>query len=573
MTGSAHQPPAFALHGIAKSFAGVEVCKDIEIEISAGEVVALVGENGAGKSTTMKCLYGLYAPSEGHIEIAGEAVAFSSPRDAEAQGISMIPQELDLFPELSITENLFIGQARPRNGWGGFDHGVMRRRAKSIMSNLGVDIDVAAPVKSLSAAVGKLVEIGRALNRDARLVIMDEPTAALTDREVERLFTVIRRLKASGVAIVYISHRLDEVFAISDRIIVMRDKRVIRSGATQSFTVASLVEAMVGRPFEKLYHRNPPTPQGGGESRSLPSSLRGGSALQGRGRGLGGLSESRSPPGCDGAVLQHHQTPTPNPSRQGGGELCRHDPGAVALSIRGLSRRGEFANVSFDVRSGEILGLAGLIGAGRSEMAQAIYGIAPADTGEIAVKGQPIAIHSVADALRNGIAYLPEERRSQGLILPFSITSNISYAVLDRFTRLGFIDRRKEREFAREAAQNFTVAGAALSAPVEELSGGNQQKVLLAKILALDPKIVILDEPTRGVDVGAKAEIYGIIDKLAGKGKAILLISSEMNEVLSMSDRIIVMHEGRISGEFARAEFSQQAIGAAAAGQEVRHVA
>lgn len=507
MTMPLPQPPAFALRGIAKNFAGVDVCKDIDLEISPGEVVALVGENGAGKSTTMKCLYGLYAPSEGHIEVAGQAVQFQSPRDAEAAGISMIPQELDLFPELSITENLFVGQTRPRTRWGGFDHAAMRRRARSIMASLGVDADVTMPVKSLSAAMGKLVEIGRALNRDSRLIIMDEPTAALTDREVERLFAVIARLKARGVAIVYISHRLDEIFAISDRIIVMRDKRLIRSGPTSSFTVASLVEAMVGRPFEKLYHRAP------------------------------------------------------------------HAPGDVLVSVRGLTRAGTFTDVSFDVRSGEILGISGLIGAGRSEVAQAIYGFSPADRGDISIAGRTVAIRSVADALRHGIAYLPEERRSQGLILPFPIASNISFAVLQRFTRFGFVDRAGEARFSEAAAKSFTVAGAALSAPVEVLSGGNQQKVLLAKILALDPRIVILDEPTRGVDVGAKSEIYAIIDDLAQRGKAILLISSEMNEVLSLSDRIIVMHEGRMSAEFARDQFSQSAIGAAAAGQQVRHVA
>lgn len=507
MTTTTRQPPAFALRGIAKTFAGVDVCRDIDLDISAGEVVALVGENGAGKSTTMKCLYGLYAPSQGHIEVDGARVSFQSPRDAEAAGISMIPQELDLFPELSIAENLFIGQARPRNRWGGFDHRAMRRRAASIMASLGVETDVAAPVKSLSAAMGKLVEIGRALNRDARLVIMDEPTAALTDREAERLFSVIARLKASGVAIVYISHRLDEIFAISDRIIVMRDKRLIRSGPTSSFTVASLIEAMVGRPLEKLYHRQP------------------------------------------------------------------HAPGEIMLSVTGLRRGRAFSDVSFDLRSGEILGISGLIGAGRSEVAQAIYGFAPADAGEIRIAGKAVTIRSVSDALHSGIAYLPEERRSQGLILPFSITGNISFAVLSRFTRRGFVDRAGEAKFSEAAARSFTVSGAALSAPVEVLSGGNQQKVLLAKILALDPRIVILDEPTRGVDVGAKAEIYAIIDGLARRGKAILLISSEMNEVMSLSDRIIVMHEGRISAEFDRGEFSQSAIGAAAAGQQVRHVA
>ncbi len=499
--------PAFALRGIGKSFGTVPACRDITLDVFPGDVIGLAGENGAGKSTTMQCLFGFFPPTEGHVEVDGRPVSFGSPRDAEAAGIAMIPQELDLFPELSITENLFMGQARPRNAIGLFDWAEMRRRARELMSSLGVGVDVDSPVRTVSAATGKLIEIGRALNRNARLIIMDEPTAALTEREAERLFAVIARLKADNVAILYITHRLAEIFAISNRIVVMRDGRLIQASATADMTVESLVQAMVGRPLDALYSRHP------------------------------------------------------------------HPTGRVALSVKGLTRGQSFRDVSFEVREGEILGVSGLIGSGRTEVAQAIFGIAPPDGGEILLHGEAVRIRSSADAMGRGIAYLPEERRSQGLILPLSVGSNISFAALSRFTRLGFVDRKREEGFAVDAARRFTVVGASMAAPVEVLSGGNQQKVLLAKTLALDPQIVILDEPTRGVDVGAKSEIYAIIDRLAAQGKAVILISSEMNEVLSMSDRIIVMHEGRIGGEFARSEFSQTAIGAAAAGRRMQTLA
>lgn len=500
--------PAFALRGIGKSFGGVPACKGFELEVFPGDVIALAGENGAGKSTTMRCLFGSFAPTEGHIEVDGSQVSFKSPRDAEAFGIAMIPQELDLFPELSIMENIFVGQDRPRSRLGLFDNGAMRRRARELMSSLGIDVDVDAPVRSISVATGKLVEIGRALNRNARLIIMDEPTAALTARETDSLFEVIARLKAAKVSIIYITHRLDEIFAISNRVAVMRDGSLVRERATEDLTVNSLVEALVGRPLDALYQRH------------------------------------------------------------------SHPAGRVALAVRALTRANAFRAISFEVREGEILGISGLIGSGRSEVAKAIFGITPPDSGEILLDGAALRIRSPASAMANGIAYLPEERRSQGLILPLSIGGNISFAALAKFTSFGFVDRTREEAFAAESCKNFTVSGASISAPVEVLSGGNQQKVLLAKTLALDPRIIILDEPTRGVDVGAKAEIYAIIDRLAAQGKAVILISSEMNEVLSMSDRIIVMHEGGISGEFARSEFSQNAIGAAAAGRSAtRHVA
>jgi ABC-type sugar transport system ATPase subunit len=499
--------PAYALRGIGKSFGGVFACRGVSLEVQPGEVVAIAGENGAGKSTTVKCLYGLYAPDEGSVEVAGRAVRMGSPRDGEANGISMIPQELDLFPELSIVENLFVGRDRSRTFWGGFDWKAMRRRAGEILASLGVSLDVTRPVKSLPAATGKLVEIARALNRDARLIIMDEPTAALTEREAERLFSVIRGLTARGVSVIYITHRLDEIFEISDRILVLRDGGMVTCGPTGDFTVASLVQAMVGRPLAQLYARH------------------------------------------------HHAT------------------GDEVLSVRNLSRTGSFRDVSFSLHAGEILGISGLIGAGRSELACAIYGFDPADAGSILVDGRAVRIRSVRDALSHGISYLPEERRSQGLVLPAPVEQNISFGILDSISRFGLVARNRERALAADAVRRFRIAGAGPGAPVGVLSGGNQQKVLLAKTLASGPRIIILDEPTRGVDIGAKAEIYALVEDLARAGKAVILISSEMNEVLSLSDRILVMHEGSVTGIFVREQFSAEAIGAAAAGERFAHVA
>lgn len=499
--------PILELRDVGKSFAGIFACRNISMAVRAGEVVAIAGENGAGKSTTMRCLSGFMTPSEGEILVDGSRVQFGSTRDGEAHGVAMIPQELDLFPELSIAENLFVSGARPRRRWGGFDWALMNRRAAAILAELGVSIDVTQPTKSLSSANAKLVQIARALGRNARVIIMDEPTAALSDREVTNLLGVIRYLRDRGTAVIYITHRLNEIFEISDRVLVLRDGKLVASGPTVEFSPQSLIQSMVGRSLEQLYVRHP------------------------------------------------------------------HEPGEIALEVCGLGLPGKFRDISFCVRSGEILGLAGLIGAGRSEVAQAIYGMYPAKIGKILVGGKEVKISSVADAIALGLAYLPEERRSQGLILSDPIAQNISFAVLKRFVRFGLIQRRDERQFARNAAQTFTVRGASVEAPVGNLSGGNQQKVLLAKVMALEPKIIILDEPTRGVDVGAKAEIYGLIDELVRSGKAVILISSEMNEIISLSDRVYVMHEGEGSRLIEHGQISAEAIGAAAAGHpEASHV-
>ncbi|WP_160012274.1 sugar ABC transporter ATP-binding protein [Rhizobium sp. 18055] len=501
MSGQARSPVC-ALRSVGKQFGPVVACEGISIELFAGEAVALAGENGAGKSTTAKCLYGYYSPTAGHIEVDGQEATLRSPRDGEAAGIVVIPQELDLFPELSIVENMFMGQERPRTKIGTFDWGRMKKTAQDILARLGLRLDVSLPVKLLSAANCKLVEIARALNRNARVIIMDEPTAALTDREVRRLLSIVCDLKAQGVAVVYISHRLDEIFEVCDRIVVLRDGKTVGDKPTSEFTESSLVKMMVGRPLESLFTHSP------------------------------------------------------------------HPTGAVALEVKSLTSSPSFRDVSFQLRRGEILGISGLIGAGRSELAHALFGLRPY-SGQILVDGTETKVRSVSDAFANGIAYLPEERRSQGLILPFSIQENISLASLGRFTRFGLVSDKKESDFAHKAANDFTVVGAGIDAAVSVLSGGNQQKVLIAKTLARNPRIIILDEPTRGVDVGAKSEIYKIIDDLARQGCAVLLISSELNEVLAMSDRILVMREGVAVQTFERNEFSPEAIGAAAAGQKV----
>ena len=412
----------------------------------------------------------------------------------------MIPQELDLFPELSISDNIWIGQSRPRTRFGGFDYTAMERSAREHLNALGLDVDVRLPAKHLSAANGKLVEIARALNVGASVVVMDEPTASLTEREVDRLLSVVKSMQARNVAVIYITHRLEEIFQVSNRIIVLRDGALISDGLTSEETENSLVKKMVGRPVDDLFSR------------------------------------------------------------------CPHELGDVLLSVEGLSCEGAFENVSFSLHKGEILGLAGLIGAGRSELAEALFGIRKTTAGTIRLAGEEITIKSVSEAFLSGIGMVPEERRAMGLILEFSIRDNMSFSSLDRFKIGPFIDRNAEAEFAKKAAAEVTIVGAALDAPVSALSGGNQQKAVIAKVLARQPQILILDEPTRGVDIGAKSEIYRIIDELAKKGHAVLLISSELNEIIAMCDRTLVMREGRMMKSFDRSEFSPEAIGAASAG-------
>ena len=417
----------------------------------------------------------------------------------------MIPQELDLFPELTVAENLFVGRKRPRTGWGGLDWETMRGEARKRLDELGVDLDATSAVKRLSAAEQQIVAIARALVGEARAVIMDEPTSSLTERETRQLFGIIQDLTAEGVGVVYISHRLEEIFEISDRITVLRDGHHIKTAPASELDAEELVRLMVGRPLHELFTRS------------------------------------------------------------------QSSPGETVLEVRGLTRQGEFEDVDLALRSGEILGLAGLVGAGRTELAQSIFGIRHPDSGEIFVDGEEARIHAPQTAMERGIFYVPEERRSQGLILPFSIKNNITLSILDRLSRLGFVSR-SERSVADRFMRELSIRGAEVSAPVNRLSGGNQQKVVVAKSLAREPNVLLLDEPTRGVDVGAKSEIYRLMDDLAKEGKAILLISSELEEVLSMADRVLVMREGRISGEFSRGDATQENVMTAATGTAGREV-
>ena len=495
--------PVFRLSNATKRFGGVTAVEGVTFDLRPGEVHALMGENGAGKSTLMKIVHGLYPPDEGALEIDSEVVEFSTPRDAEEAGIAMIPQELDLFPELTIAENLFVGRRRPRTRWGTLDQNAMRAEARQRLRSLGVELDVTASLKRLSAANQQIVAIARALVGEAKAVVMDEPTASLTEREVQQLFKIISELTSSGVGVVYISHRMDEIFKISDRVTVLRDGRHISTAPASELDAEELVRLMVGRPLNELFTRTP------------------------------------------------------------------HDPEEIALEVRGLSRSGEFGDVDFVLRRGEILGLAGLVGAGRSELAQTIFGIRVPEAGEVRIGGEEVSIRSPHAAMERGIFYVPEERRSQGLILPFSIKNNITLSILDRISRFGFVPR-SERQTADRFAEGLSIRGGSITDPVSRLSGGNQQKVVLAKSLAREPSILLLDEPTRGVDVGAKSEIYRLIDDLAKEGKAILLISSELEEVLSMSDRILVMREGSLTGEFNREEATQENVMTAATGGGAR---
>ena len=489
------------LKNISKTFGGeTYACKNINLNLRAGEVIGLVGENGAGKSTVVKCLYGFHSPSSGNIIISNKEVFFKSPKDSEQHGIFFIPQELDLFPELNIIENLFIGKKIPKNWIGNFNWKEMEKKADEIFKKLGVSFDYYMPLKLLSAANAKLVEIARALINEAKIIIMDEPTAALTQKEVKKIYQIINNLKKNQVSFIYISHRLDEIFELADNITVLRDGELIISDKKEKFTKSSLVQYMVGRPLEQIFFRS------------------------------------------------------------------KNQIGNKILEVKNLSHKNDFKDVNLELKEGEIVGLAGLIGAGRSELAQTIFGLRKNSSGEIYVYEKKININSVKDAIKFGIAYLPEERRSQGLILPFTIIWNMTFSSIKNFSTLGYINNKDELNFVKKSSEKFTIKGAKISSPVSQLSGGNQQKVLVAKTIATNPKIIILDEPTRGVDVGAKAEIYKIIDDLANQGNAILLISSELNEVLSMSDRIYVMHEGRIKGQYNKNEFNAEKIAAVSAG-------
>jgi len=496
------------LRGITKAFSGVSVVQDVDFDVRAGEVHALMGENGAGKSTLIKMMSGIYRPDRGEIRLGSVPVHFGSPREAVRAGIATVHQELLLFPELSVAENIMLGHA-PRARFGGVSWVGMRARARHLLDQLhSHELDVDARVGDLSVANRQRVEIARALSHSPRVLIMDEPTAALSDADALRLLEVVRALAKQGVAIIYVSHRMAEIFNVADRVTVLRDGHKVATQAITDVDHGRLVAQMVGRRVEQLYPKA-----------DVP-------------------------------------------------------PGAPMLELEALSCEGRFRDVSLRVHRGEILGVAGLVGSGRTELAHSIFGLAPATSGRVLLMGQPVAVRSAAHARDLGIAYVPEDRGLQGLIRSQSLRVNVSLASLSRVTQRGLIRRTFESAEALRAIKEFGIRARGPEQRVRQLSGGNQQKVVLAKWLATGPRIVILDEPTRGIDVGARAEIYALISRLAGQGLAILLISSDLPEVLGMSDRVLVMSRGRAVATFGRGEATAQGVGAAMAPvEEIRDAA
>jgi rhamnose transport system ATP-binding protein len=497
---AAQATPLLALADAEKSYGAVRALRNGTLAIRPGEVRALMGENGAGKSTLVKVLGGVVQPDAGTVSIDGAPVEFHNPTDARDAGIAIIYQEPTLFPDLSVAENIAMGR-HPLGALRRIDKRKMHDEARALLERLGVRLDAERPVRGLSIADQQVVEIAKALSFDAKVLIMDEPTAALSGPEVARLFGVVKALKERGAGILFISHRLEEVFAICDTVTVMRDGAVVSDERTADLTEDDLVRRMVGRDLDALF------------------------------------------PKADAEI------------------------GAPLLAVHRLTREGVFTDVSFEVRAGEIVALAGLVGAGRSEVARAIFGIDKADGGHVEVEGKRLPNGRPTAAMSAGVAFVPEDRRQQGLVMELSIKRNATITSLARLTKLGLIAGKAERVMAEEWAQRLHLKFHSLNDDVGTLSGGNQQKVVLAKWLSTEPKVLIVDEPTRGIDVGTKSEVHRLLSDLAGQGIAVLMISSELPEVLGMADRVLVMHEGRVTGELSRAEADEERIMRAATGR------
>ncbi len=498
----ADQAPILRATGIHMAFDGVDVLKGVSIELHAGEVLGLIGENGAGKSTLAKIIAGVYRAREGRIEIDGTEVHVQSPHVASTLGIALIHQEPLTFPDLDIAENIFIGHQPTQAGR--VDWVTTYRRAGEILASLGVKLDPRTKVRGLSIADQQMVEMAAALSQDARILLMDEPTAALTPSEVADLFTIIRRLRDQGTAVVFVSHRLEEVFDICDRITVLRDGEFVGERDAKTTSVDEIIRMMVGRPLSALFERP--------------------------------------------AVLQRGEAPL--------------------LEVQHLSRAMKFEDISFNVRAGEIVGMAGLVGSGRTEVARALFGTLVPDSGEIRINGAVVKIRNPQDAMARGLIYLPEDRQNHGLLMPMSISQNMTLPVLKRLAPHGWLHAAVERQVALQYAEKLRIVLRSVNQPVRELSGGNQQKVVISKWLLVEPKIMVLDEPTRGIDIGAKAEVHRLMGELASQGMAILMISSELPEVLAMSDRVLVMREGRLVAQFDREQANSERIMAAATGQQ-----
>lgn len=489
--------PYVSLTGMSKSFVGVKVLKDVSFDVRPGEVHALLGENGAGKSTLIKMMAGLYTPDAGTIVVDGKEMKFASTRDASAAGIATVYQELLLFPEMTVAENVFLGHY-PRTTLGIIDWAEVRARTRQLLDQLDTfDLDVDTRVLSLSVAQRQRVEIAKALSKDARVLIMDEPTASLVEADVQRLMSVVRQLRERGVAIVYVSHRMSEIFALADRVTVLRDGAHVGTRDIGEVDERQLVSMMVGRPIDSLF------------------------------------------PKAEAAI------------------------GETVLEVKNLNHGRHVRDISFALRKGEILGIAGLVGSGRTELALTLFGMTPATSGEILLDGKPVRIASPRQARDLGIAYVPEDRGLQGLVKSMAIRKNVSMASIEGVSSGIFIKAGAEAQRALDAVKRLGVRCRNIAQPVGELSGGNQQKVVIAKWLETNPKVLILDEPTRGVDVGAKAEIHTIMGELVKQGVAILMISSELPEVLGMSDRLLVMNGGRVTGVLDRADATPERVGAA----------
>ena len=481
------------MRDLRKSFGGVHALRGVTVEARGGEVLALVGENGAGKSTLLKILSGAHEPDDGTMSLDGRPVRFTSPHAAHAAGVRVIYQEPEIIPHVSVAENIYVGELSARSHV--FRRGNVEERARADLARYGFTHALRPDMlgEQLSPAQRQLVEIMRALIADVRVIAFDEPTSSLSDTEVDALFALVRRLRDDGVAVLYVSHRMPEIFAIADRVTVLRDGAVVGTRPVPETTTDELVSMMVGRDLTGMYIREP------------------------------------------------------------------HPHGDVVLSVRGLSS-ADVHDISFDVRAGEVLGISGLVGAGRSELAHAIVGNEPRSAGDIVVAGRSVHIRSPRDAVRAGIGLVPEERKAQALMMERSVRDNISLAILRRISRMRVVRRGEERRIAARFAKQLNIRTPSLEQVIANLSGGNQQKVVLARWLASRPRVLMLDEPTRGVDVGAKAEIYDSIDNLAADGLAIIVISSELPEILALSDRVLVMQAGRIAGELPRQEASEQRI-------------
>lgn len=479
------------LKNITKEFPGVKALDDVTINIERGTIHGLVGENGAGKSTLIKVLAGIYQPNKGEIILDGKPCRFNSPIEARRAGISVVHQEIKLAEPLSVAENMFLGNVQLKNGlvdWKG-----MRRRAREIVEDLGMDIDINAQVSSLTVAKKQIVEIMHAINNNSRILIMDEPSAVLTDRELEVMFRIVKQLRDEGITIIYISHRLDEIFGLCSNVSVLRDGRHIDTIPVASIDRQGLINMMVGREMGQEYPKE-----------------------------VGNV-------------------------------------GGTILEVKNLSR-GILQDISFEVKSGEVFGISGLVGAGRTELARAILGIDKPESGEVYVRGKKVHYRTFADAIRDGLGLIPEDRKLQGLVQIMSVKRNTTLVNMKRVLRAGVISSSLEETLSKEYADKLHVVTPSMETEVQYLSGGNQQKVVIAKWLFQNSEILFLDEPTRGIDVGAKAEIYRLINRMAKEGKTIIMISSEMPELLGLCDRIMVMHEGHKMGELNAAEATQEKI-------------